>query len=434
MKRHILHLLLLGAFAGANAVGQITCTATQTKQPLVCEFPISTGSLANTSALGSGSQNVSGNPALSVATGLNTAAATQVSQLPLAAASAGSVITYKNGPNGPLPVVINDLGPILVDRAQTVGQHRFFLGGTASQFVFTEIDGNSLSNLQWSYVRPAYDSSGKLLSNTYSTEKVTLNFRINQYVVDATYGVTKKTDLSLIVPVSRVSLSSATTNINNYVVDPNNNNALSLQFTSPDASASGTASGVGDIIVNVKSKVQEWERDAIAISGSMRMPSGDALNFLGSGAWGINGALLYSHAGKFAPHMKIAYQWNTTSKLNNPTNSFRGNLRLPGGLQYDLGVDWAVKRKITVVGDILGSQFQNVTKLETQSLNIANLAGKVQFTTVPVTAAYTVSSVSAGAKWGPAKGLVLSANLLVQINNVGLHSRPAPMLGISYRF
>lgn len=428
MKRHILQLLLIGIIAGSNAAAQINCSNGPTRQPLVCAFPFSTGSLANATALGTGIQG-SSNGAQVVATGLNTAAATQVSQLPLAAASAGSVVTFKSGPNGPVPVVINDLGPILTDRAQTVGEHRLFLGFTASQFVFTDIDGNGLSNLKWSYLRSAFDSNHNLQSNTYTQEDVILSFRINQFVSVATFGVTKKLDGTIVIPVDRISVNSTTTNIKNTVLDPNNN--VVFTYTGAPIRAAGTASGIGDVVLNLKYKVQEWERDAIAISGNLRMPSGDAFNFLGSNSWGLNPVLLYSHAGKFSPHMKVGYQWNTPSQLNNPSNAFRGKQTLPGGLQYNVGFDYGRKR-FTFVADLLGNQFQNVTKLVKQQVILAN--NLTLDTTTTVSSTYTISNLSTGVKWGPKGGLVFSANLLSQINNVGLRSRPTPMLGIAYRF
>jgi|HubBroStandDraft_2_1064218.scaffolds.fasta_scaffold84583_2 hypothetical protein len=427
MKR-IPQLLLLVVIASTTATGQINCASGGAANKLVCEFPFATGAFANSTALGTGPQTGSNN-AQTVATGINTAVATQVSQLPLAAASAGSVVTFKSGPNGPVPVVINDLGPILTDRAQTIGKH-LFLGFTASQFVFTDIDGNSLSNLKWAAVRTAYDSNQNVVSNTYTTETVQLSFKINQFVSVATVGLHKNVDVTVVVPASRISLSANTTNIQNYVLDTNGNQ---FTYTTPSSSTVGTASGIGDIVLNVKCRVQEWEHDAIAISGNLRTPTGDSLNFLGSGSWGLNPYLLYSHAGKISPHMKVGYQWNTRTGLNNASGKFRGNSVLPGGLQYDIGIDWAAKHKVTLVADLLGNQFQNVSKLVIQDIIIPNLTQVTQ-TTSTVSSTYTVSNVATGLKWGPVGGLVLSANVLTQINNVGLRSRPTPMLGIAYRF
>jgi hypothetical protein len=44
------------------------------------------------------------------------------------------------------------------------------------------------------------------------------------------------------------------------------------------------------------------------------------------------------------------------------------------------------------------------------------------------------AQLSIGLKTKPWKNLVLYGNVLIQVNNVGLRSNPAPMVGISYTF
>src|SRR6185437_14035491 len=132
MKHPTLQLLVLAAMSSMAAMGQIDCISGPASQKLVCEFPYAAGLLSNETALGGSSGIATANKAAgSVATGFNSAIAAQVSQLPLASASAGTVVVYNAG----IPETFNNLGPILTDRAQTVGRHRFFLGFTASQFV-----------------------------------------------------------------------------------------------------------------------------------------------------------------------------------------------------------------------------------------------------------------------------------------------------------
>ena len=100
--------------------------------------------------------------ALRNATAFNSAIATQVSQLPLASSSSGVVVVYKAG----VPEIYNNLGPILTDRAQTVGRHKLFLGASASQFVFTSIDGISLKSVPFTYEATATDPSRERSSAT----------------------------------------------------------------------------------------------------------------------------------------------------------------------------------------------------------------------------------------------------------------------------
>jgi len=441
MKRGILRLLLITGVFSASAMAQINCASgTTASTKLICEFPFSTGALTNDTALGTGSNSASATAsAQAVAAGLNIAMASQVTQLPIASASAGTVVVFKGG----VPETFNNLGPILTDRGQTIGRGRVFIGFSASQFVFNNIDNKPLGNLPFAYSRPAYNGSGNLQSTTYTTEGINLSFKLNQYVGIATVGVSKRIDVSAIIPYERVSLGATTSSSTNYVVDASN--AYLFSYNLPPITSSGTANGIGDAIANVKAMLPSGERASFAAELNVRIPSGDDQNFLGSGAWGINPYLVYSYLAKFSPHAKIGYQWNTKTELTNltstagTTTSAGAEKVLPGGLIYDIGADYAVAKRMTLAADLLGSQFLN-----TPTVSIVNVAltgvpssvlqGQSPQTSTSVSTSYTVNNVSAGLKISPVGRLVLDGNVLIQINNNGLHSRPTPLVGISYKF
>ncbi|HUB00637.1 MAG TPA: transporter [Terracidiphilus sp.] len=431
MKPRTLYLLLLAALSSYGAMGQINCASGSASRKLVCEFPFATGVLSNANALGG--QNSAASNAVKLATTLNVAIATQASQLPLATASAGVVLVYRNG----VPETFNNLGPILTDRAQTIGARRMFFGVTASQFVFTDIDGSSLSNLPFAYSQVAYapGSTSQVVSTTYTTETTSLSFRADQLVAVATLGLTKRIDYTVIVPIERVSLGATTSHSQSYVVSASTNQAFG-PVNNPQTYTAGTASGVGDITVNVKAEIWGGERGAFSTGMNLRAPTGDELNFLGSGAWGFNPYLVYSYLAKVSPHAKVGYEWNSDSDLNNPTLTAHGNQALPGGMQYDIGADWAMQRHWTFAADLQGNQYLNTPRLVPGAIvNISTASSTFSLaTSTSGTSSYSINNVSTGVKWNPAGNLVISANLLTQINNNGLRSRPTPLVGISYKF
>jgi hypothetical protein len=432
MTRRTLQLLLLATMTSAGAMGQINCTSGPAAQKLVCEFPFATGVLTNDSALGGTTNGSSGSQtALQLATGINISIATQVSQLPLASASAGTVVLYKAG----VPETFNNLGPILTDRAQTVGRHKLFLGFTASQFVFTDIDGINLGRLPFGYVQTAFvPGTHTLLSNTYTTENTSLKFRIDQFIGVATLGLTNKMDLTVIVPTERVSLGATTFGAQSYIVSSSNVIVFG-PYSTPGTYSPGTASGVGDINFILKSELWRGEHATASAAMQIRAPSGDDLNYLGSGAWGFDPYFVYSYLWKVSPHAKIGYQWNTKSELNNPTNKAGGNLNLPGGVQYDFGADWAAKKRLTVAADLLGNQYLNTPRLVTTSTTLTTSTGPLSLaSSVSGNSSYSINNLSAGLKLNPVGNLVLSGNVLFQLNNNGLRARPTPLLGISYKF
>lgn len=428
MKQRTLQLLLLAALSSLAAKGQINCISGTASQKLICQFPFATGVFTNASALG-GTQGIQS--AVQAAGVFNSAIGTQVSQLPLASASAGTIVVYTAG----VPETFDNLGPILTDRAQTVGKHRFFLGFTASQFVFTDIDGISLGSLPFAYYATAYQHGTNIVqSNTYTTESTKLSFKINQFIGVATYGLSSRVDMSVIVPIERVSLGATTFNSRSYILDANNN-LIFGPYTNPSTYSPGTASGVGDITFNAKGELWSGERGTVSAGINVRTPTGDDQNYLGSGAWGFSPYLVYSYLAKVSPHAKIGYQWNTTTELNNPTDTAGGNLALPGGLQYDLGADWAILRHITVAGDLLGNQYLNAPRLVNTAIPLPTNPSTVSLPTIIAgTSSYSIANLSTGLKWNPYRNLVFSGNVLFQLNNNGLRSRPTPLVGISYMF
>ncbi|MDR3752349.1 MAG: hypothetical protein P4K78_00770 [Terracidiphilus sp.] len=437
MKQRALQFLLLAVFTSSAIWGQINCTSgTSASTKLVCEFPLSTNVLANSSALTADGTFA----AQSVAAGLDLAVATQLSQLPLATASAGTIVIIKGG----APETFNDLGPILADRAQTIGKKKFFLGATASQYVFTDIDGQPLRNFPFSYTSTAEAST------VYTKENLQGSLVVNQFVIVGTAGVTPKLDLSVIVPITRVSVGAGVPSSTNYVVSGG-----SLLFPAQPGATSyyhGNASGVGDVEASFKYALYVGEHTTFSAGSFFRMPSGDALNLLGSGAWGFNPFLAYSYLAKVSPHAKIGYQWNTASELNNPTYTnplssattstsacgtlvCQPNKPLPGGVQYNMGGDWAMSKRFTVAVDLLGYQFLNVQRLVTSYVTFSTTSGNTSIpTTIAQNSSYWINDLSTGIKWDPAGSLVFSANLLTQLNNNGFRARPTPLLGIAYKF
>lgn len=432
MTKRTLQLLLFAALSSTLAMAQINCaTGSSASTKLVCQIPFSTGVFTNNS-----SASATGT-ALKNATAFNAAIATQVSQLPLASSSSGIVVVYKAG----VPEIYNNLGPILTDRAQTIGRHKLFLGVSASQYVFTNIDGISLKNVPFTYEATATDpTTGAILSNTYTSESTNVHFTLDQLVAVGTFGLTKNVDISVVVPYERVSIGAQTYNSEAYILNANNVLVLG-PYSITSTYVPGNARGIGDITFNVKGMLWHGEHTTFGAGVNVRTPTGDELNYLGSGAWGVNPFVTVSYLWKISPHAKVGYQWNTATDLNNPTLTAGGDQNLPGGFQYDVGADWAWLRHVTLAGDLLGSQYLNAptlvpgtTSLPTPATNPPTPSTINLPTVTTANTSYTINEVSGGLKWNLFRDLVFSGNALYQINDKGLRSRIVPLVGVSYKF
>jgi hypothetical protein len=436
-------LLLFISFACApalNSFGQLNCI-TSTK--LICQFPAS-GVTLEANTVGSSSNQASlmaaQSAALAAANPINASIATQLTHLPIPSATVGVVSLRQKGSDVGVP--FDNLGPVLTDRPDTVGKGHLFVGFSYQRFNFNAIDGIGLGALPigFTFSQPSPFNPSDI-QTFYGAESNNVSFKLNQYVGVATYGITRTTDVSIILPFNSVSTVVATSGFQAYVYD-----AVSAAYTnqSPAASTkvstSGSANGMGDITVNLKQMLigSEGSRAAVAAGASMRFPSGDALNYLGSGAIGGNLYGLFEYRARLAPHLKLSYQWNGNSQVMNLQQS--PNTRLPGGLEYDTGADVKIARPLTLALDILGSQFVNtpsftITNAPLSPTPAANIGIASTYPFVNnFLSTYTSVNFSAGVKWSPVRHLLLYGNVMTQLNNVGLRSDPVPLFGIAYNF
>jgi len=425
-------LLLFISFACAPTLysfGQVNCT-TSTK--LVCQFPFNSQTLALFAA-GSGSSTALSTAAYGVATPINASIATQLTQLPIPSATVGVVSLNKKGSEVGVP--FENLGPILTDRPDTVGQGHVFMGFSYQHFNFNALAGNNLNSIPIGF--DYQYTVGTTTMTSYDSVTNHVGFKLDQYVAIATFGIMKKTDISVVAPINSISLDVTTSGFQGYQY--NSSNGIYGTIISPASGAtvtsSGSASGLGDVAVGIKQLLVGGggSRGAMATGLTIRFPTGDALNYLGSGAWGGNVYGLFEYRARLAPHFKVAYQWNGNSQVMDLQSA--PHAQLPGGLQYAGGVDIKVARPLTLSADVLGSQFVNAPSF---TIGTITLPGTAPVSTIPTATSqpntYTSANFSGGLKWSPVRHLLLYGNVMMAINNVGLRSDPVPLCGIAYNF
>ena len=487
-------LLLCVAFASTPLLSaQINCasyikqgTGSQTFQtnvtqgPLVCQYPFNATALAQTYFGGNFAQLPPSQQATANAifTGLvsagttatapfNSSIASQLAQLPMPSAAVGTV-TLRLSPNDP-GTPFNNLGPILTDRPDTVPKHQYFLSFAYQHFNFTQINGLQLNNLSLAASLLDTPVPGSLTTDCTKTACGTfyagltsnISFQMDQYIGLLTYGLTRSMDVSVAVPINSVSMKATSTQYNAFLYAPSSSQTqpyyvlATFNPNSPSAQTplitSGSATGIGDVAVNVKQMLLGQEGHyAVAAGVQLRFPTGDSSNYLGSGAYGANVYTLIEYRGSYhgigiAPHMKFGYQWNTQSQVMDITS--KPHLNLPGGLDYAFGTDIGLYhnlrkyRNLTLSVDGVGHQYVNAPNLTASSISLptppATQTGIVVpptlATVTPGTSTYTTFNFSSGLKFQVQRHILLYGNILVPINNVGLHSDPVPLVGIGIK-
>jgi hypothetical protein len=414
----------VGALGQVGPNGAWNCNSSKNNH-LICLVPVSTSSI--------GAVN-------SPAPAINSAFATQLSELPLLSPASGVIFTFDKSLG--MSRASDNLGPILTERAHTIGNHKLLLAFAYQRFRFNSIDGNGLGSLPF-----VFEASAGLGGKRFTQETEYVDFKLDQYVGLLTYGVTSRTDISVLLPFERVSIGAAPTVTNGipnatvYIVGANGQ-AQGTPATVPYQHNGGSASGVGDLLVNVKHLFWVGERSNLSAGLLLRFPTGDSLNYLGSGAVGFNPYAVFSYDARVSPHVRIGYQFNTYTNLL-PAANGASNLLLPGGLQYNIGADYVLFKKVltSITGDLLGFYVVNSPILLPSTVGAAFPDLSTAYTSLSQSptlitgkTSYGSNQLSIGIKVKPVKNFLLYSNVLIQLNNVGLRSNPAPLVGASYTF
>ncbi|MGH9743012.1 MAG: transporter [Candidatus Acidiferrum sp.] len=431
---------------------------------------------------------------------INEAVGIQASQLPIASPSSGITFVYDPSLKTFAPSTDESLGPIVGDRASTIGKHKLFLGFSYQYFNFDTIDGQSMSNIPTVLQHqpfpvpnpqglPSCDNqTGLTTANGYAGDPCfvrdyiqtsnNIDLTIHQYTVYVTYGITNRLDFSAAIPILNVQMavSSHATIVPNTVAPssvgaPGNvwhsfnptNPALASQCASQvpclDAtfSDSGSAAGIGDVVLRGKYTVYNGERFGVAGGVDVRLPTGDELNFLGSGATGVKPFGVVSYRARISPHAEAGYEWNGDSTLAG-TNIVPGPAgttptakgKLPNRFIYIVGADVRVVSRLTAAFDIYGQRLFGSPELVSQSYTgLGNCAGPTDPTGAACgtytpgtshpdiaqrTADINITDASLGLKYRLAGRLVLTGNVLLNLDNGGLRAKAVPLVGVSYTF
>jgi hypothetical protein len=185
------------------------------------------------------------------------------------------------------------------------------------------------------------------------------------------------------------------------------------------------------VIFRGKFEALKGEKAGLAVGLDVHVPSGDERNFLGSGTWGVRPFAAFSYAGRISPHASFGYQRNGDSVLAGDVTSNTSS-HLPDIITYSAGADAGVTHRVTLSADFLGQSLVDAKKIAPSTF--ADAAGATHSNIVTSTATINQASIAVGGKVNPVGRLLITANVLFRVNDAGLHSRPVPLIGMSYTF
>jgi Putative MetA-pathway of phenol degradation len=515
MKVRVAVVLALSVVMAIPGLAQ-TCSKTSYTNTLICTVPQLFGPQGMTLANPKHDAHFADNSQAQFRP-LNQAIGQELSILPLGSSGSGTTFTL-DSEGHPVPTE-DSLGPILTERANVIGRKAISLGVAYQYFGFDKIDGINLHNFPAVLLHEDSEDLTKITSvyqNDYVTTMNQAHLDLNQTVVYAVFGIAKRMDASVELPIQSVhfrvtsqahiaktqpcEVTKETDPHNPYfnggtcAEDPITHQPLTTDnpavcgefhyfagttdltpdncqtiFNSGDANfpypgAPGLitvngkptpqplrtgppmtdANGIGDITLRAKYEVIREENFTASVGMGIRFASGDAKNFLGTGAYGLIPFGAVTRAGRFSPHARFGYEWNSHSILaGDPTGSSPTSISLAPAFLYSGGADYRVTKWVTVAGDLIGERVRSASRL-----SIGNYQRLVDLTQPkgtqgtltavesikPRFASYNSDAIAVGGKIRLKKELVLIGNATIRVDDGGLRANVVPLVGLSYAF
>lgn len=358
-------------------------------------------------------------------------ASNQLSSFPLASASGGFTWTIDTA-SGAATRTSNSFGPIFAERPLTIGRKRLNVGSNFQHVTFDHLEERSLRGGEIvGYL------SAPLFVGSYIFFADSLDLKVTTDTLNAfaTYGVTDSFDIGVAVPVNRVEMNATlTSRVGTTLTGINDSRPLVRE-------TSGTASGIGDIVIRMKYNMLKGDSWGIAESVDVRLPTGDELNLLGIAGPQVKLTLIGSSTlGALSPHANVAYTISGGNAGGDPRELISRPEEIdyviapPEEINYAVGADLALLPRATVAADVVGRVMRRAgTMTWGPAFSEPEFAQYQQF---DFTAGRDLHLVlgSVGIKANPFKNLLVTANVLFPLTKNGLTDRLTWMAGVDYSF
>lgn len=307
------------------------------------------------------------------------------------------------------------LGPILTERAATVGKGRMNLGLQFSRSWFTKFEGDDLDDLQVIFEHDTGGTTGcpgGLHCDDIVLARVDLELEQDILAFIGTYGATENWDIGIVFPLVYVRAEANASAI--VVLDPLGNGSGGVNHgfggdsgDSPIDENLQEVFGIGDVVLRTKYNLSDLLQTTddpvipnLGVLGQVSLATGDEDDLLGLGETSFLGLLIVSKQFDwFSPHVNAGYEITTgDSALDN--------------LRYAVGFDVRLHERFTGAVDLIGRWHPDG---DGSRDNI---------------------DLSVGAKWDPfGKGDILNANFLIPVNkDSGLRTDVTWSVGIDLAF
>jgi hypothetical protein len=336
----------------------------------------------------------------------------EVSTAPIGSSAGGFTFTFDPATRA-FSRAAPSFGPMFGERAITAGEGRASFGINYLRTTYNKLDGVDIQDGSLTTVALRAGTT-PLFAGTAA-----LDIKTDALVLFANVALNRWFDAAIAVPYVNLRIDGV------------------HQIADRLASGSASASGLGDIALRGKVRLYQAEQGGVALGVDLRLPTGDPEALLGAGVTRTLVSGIWSAtAGPLAPHASFGFEfWSDPFQVFDPLQQATVDAG-QHGIAYEAGVEWAASDRVTVNGEFLGRTINDGGRLTYRQIP---MAGNPFGITNAIVASVDPrglhrTSVAAGVKWNFAGTALLTASVLLPMNDQGLRDDLTPVIGLDWGF
>jgi hypothetical protein len=351
---------------------------------------------------------------------------------PVVASSAGFVYV-RDRATGEVSLKTESFGPLYAERPFTNGKGVWNVG-VNYQYSLTHFDGGFGTADRRDTGLPLFDNTATYRDGfvQFITKRAFLEARSNTINVLSTYGVTDRFDIGAVVPITSLTVEGHTEEAYDVSREYNANEATVRTDRPAPAGiitiapiASRQATGVGDVAIRLKYALAGTSGDAVAVTGDLRLPTGDSADMLGAGKTALKILLVASKTGPGGAslHANAGY---TAGGLSQEIN-------------YVVGADAALlsQKQLTASVSFLGRTLSDGAFLE-RTATVRRTVDRAPTGIRDVVVdrffwnegSLSLLQVALGAKVHVGGNWLINGSVLIPVNQTGMQPGVTPTIGL----
>lgn len=325
----------------------------------------------------------------------------ELTTTPLSSSSGG--FTYRFNPAiGTVDRASGSFGPFFTERSVTVGANRVSVGAQAQVARYSRLGAYNLRD--GTLVTTANQFRDE--SRPFDVESLTLELNSSTLTLFGNLGLHNRVDIGVAVPFVRLSLDGSRQNVYR--------GSSFLQ-----ASATGTATGFGDMAVRAKVNLLDRGGSGVAVLEEVRLPTGREEDLLGAGEASFRTVVIAStEAGIVAAHGNLGTTFGGISDV----------------VDYRGAVTVTPAPRLTLVGELLGRRIADVGSLTEERVPHPLIVGVDTIRLISTGESVNTAAVVLGAKWNVSDTWLANVNVSFPVTERGLRSRVVTVFGLDYTF